>query len=147
MNRLDDLIAPFSFCKYCDFRAYLMALNNKQQLAKWKKCLCKMEMKPIETLHWGKKREEKISSPCIFPAHEYPLFSRQGAYPKCWVQISAALSNQGQELIVSISMGLRGFKAVWPWAHSSGLCKSALAFEMILGAFLGILFWVQKLRL
>lgn len=46
------------------------------------------------------------------------------------------LSNLNQELIAPIRTGLRGFKAVWPWAHASGLCKSVLALEMILGAFL-----------
>ena len=35
-----------------------MALNNKQQLSKWKKFLCKMEMKSIEIFHVGKGRGE-----------------------------------------------------------------------------------------
>lgn len=51
MNILDNLIAPFSFYKQCDFRSYLMVLNNKQQLFKWKKLLGKMEMKPIEIFY------------------------------------------------------------------------------------------------
>lgn len=46
----------------------------------------------------GKREEkEKISSSCIFPPHEWLLFPRQRAYPKCWVQISAGFSNLNGE--------------------------------------------------
>lgn len=51
-------------------------------------------------------------------------------------QISAGLSNLNGELIAPMGMGLRGFKAVWPWAHAAGLHKGALVLEMILGPFL-----------